>query len=167
MKACSVTLATVADAAALAVLATAAAEHLTAEHGPGHWSADATAAEKHRAIVTSRVLVARDDTGIVGTLRLTPNRPWAIDDSFFTPVDRPLYLLDMAVDPRVQQQGIGRALLDQAAQVGRDWPADAIRLDAYDSAAGAGPFYVKCGFREVTRLEFRQVPLIYFERLLR
>ena len=32
--------------------------------------------------------------------------------------------------------------------------------------AGAGSFYAKCGFREVGRVRYRTVPLIYFEMLL-
>ena len=47
----------------------------------------------------------------------------------------------------------------------RSWPADAVWLDAYDDAAGAGGFYKRCGFREVARTRFAQVPLIYFEWL--
>ena len=46
------------------------------------------------------------------------------------------------------------------------WPADAIRLDAYDADAGAGDFYAKCGFREVGKATYREVPLRYFEKLL-
>jgi hypothetical protein len=46
------------------------------------------------------------------------------------------------------------------------WPADAIRLDAFDAEAGAGGFYSKCGFREVGRVSYRNVPLIYFEMLV-
>ena len=43
---------------------------------------------------------------------------------------------------------------------------DAIRLDAYDAAAGAGDFYAKNGFREVGRTKYRNAPLIYYELLL-
>ncbi len=49
----------------------------------------------------------------------------------------------------------------------RAWPADAIRLDAFDSPAGAGAFYAKCGFREVVHVAYRKDPLIYFEMLVR
>jgi hypothetical protein len=45
-------------------------------------------------------------------------------------------------------------------------PSDAIRLDAYNADADAGEFYRKCGFREVGRALYRNVPLIYFEMLL-
>jgi hypothetical protein len=44
--------------------------------------------------------------------------------------------------------------------------ADAIRLDAYDGAVGAGAFYAKYGFKEVGRVVYRGTPLIYFELLL-
>ena len=108
----------------------------------------------------------REDAGIVGTLRLATKKPWAIDRAYFADVRRPLYLTDMAVLPALQRKGIGRHMLAEAAIVARQWPGDAIRLDAYDAPAGAGSFYAKCGFRQVGRKSYRGVPLLYFELLL-
>ena len=68
--------------------------------------------------------------------------------------------------PAVQRQGIGRRLLAEAIAVAKVWPADAIRLDAYDAPAGGGDFYSKCDFKQVGRHSYRGTPLIYFERLL-
>jgi predicted N-acetyltransferase YhbS len=158
-------LADTADATAIALLRSAAASSLTAVHGPGHWSAAVTAGGVLRGIATSRVLVARRDGHVLGTLRLTTRRPWAIDPQFFSRSRRTLYLVDMAVDPPRQYQGIGRALIAAAKADARDSQADAIRLDAYDGPMGAGPFYAKCGFREVGRVTYRTVPLRYFEWL--
>jgi GNAT superfamily N-acetyltransferase len=76
----------------------------------------------------------------------------------------PLYLTGMAVCPDKQRKGLGRLCIDEALRIARKWPSDAIRLDAYD--ADAGEFYRKCGFREVGRALYRNVPLIYFEMLL-
>ena len=118
------------------------------------------------AIRTSRVLVARDGDRIVGTLRLATKKPWAIDRAYFANVRRPLYLTDMAVLRSCQRTGIGRFMLTEAAAVARQWPGDAIRLDAYDAPAGAGAFYAKCGYRQVGRRTYRGVPLLYFELLL-
>jgi GNAT superfamily N-acetyltransferase len=72
----------------------------------------------------------------------------------------------MAVDPAMQRQHVGRRCLEEAARLARAWPSDSIRLDAYDAPAGAGPFYAKCGYREVGRVTYRNTPLIYYERLL-
>jgi len=47
------------------------------------------------------------------------------------------------------------------------WPAEAIRLDAYDAPAGAGEFYERCGYEPRARVEYRDVPLIYYELVLR
>jgi GNAT superfamily N-acetyltransferase len=160
------TTATEADAAALALLRTAVAVRLTDEHGRGHWSGIVTDRTVLRSLRSSRVLVARRRGDILGTLTLGTRKPWAIDVSYFTKVERPLYLTDMAVDPRVQRQGIGRRLLAEATSVARAWPADAIRLDSYDTPAGAGRFYEKCGYREVGRVTYRGTPLIYFELVL-
>jgi GNAT superfamily N-acetyltransferase len=154
------------DAAEIAVLRTAVADHLNAQYGRGHWSGAVTEKAVLRAVRTARVLVARSGGPLVGTLTLATKKPWAIDPKYFTSVRRPLYLTDMAVDPAVQRTGIGRRLLEDAASVARSWPADAIRLDSYDAAAGAGPFYAKCGFREVGRVTYRGTPLIYFEMVL-
>jgi len=158
--------ATEADAPALAALRNAAADRLARDHGDGHWSHHATERSVLRGLETSRVLVIRNADGIIGTLRLTTRKPWAIDPSYFTKVKRALYLLDMAVAPESQGRGIGRQLLVEAEAVARAWPANSIRLDAYDAPAGAGAFYARCGFREVGRVAYRGVPLIYYERLL-
>ena len=59
-----------------------------------------------------------------------------------------------------------RLAMEDACDVARALPAHAIRLDAYDSPAGAGDFYTKCGFRERGRVVYRGDPLIYYELLL-
>lgn len=162
----SVTTATDADAPAIASLRTTVAEYLTLHYGRGHWSSSATERGVLGGIRASCVLVARDDTGIVATLQLGAKKPWAIDPAYFVAVRRPLYLTAMAVHPSVQRQGLGRRLLEEAEAVAKAWPADAIRLDAYDGGPGAGAFYAKCGFREAGRVTYRGVPLVYFERLV-
>jgi GNAT superfamily N-acetyltransferase len=102
----------------------------------------------------------------VGTLSLQTKKPWAIDLAYFSVVGRSLYLHDMAVLPELQGNGIGKRLVDEAKEVARAWPSDAIRLDAYDGAAGAGNFYARCGFAEVGRKTYRGVPLVYYELIL-
>jgi GNAT superfamily N-acetyltransferase len=159
-------LATDADAPALAALHTAVAGHLTREFGQGQWSSSASEASVLRGITTSRVIVARDASGIAGAVRLATKKPWSIDPKLFQKVKKPLYVVDMAVSPARQRHGVGRLLIEQARLIGKVWPADALRLDAYDATAGAGEFYRKCGFTEVGRAEYRRVPLIYFELLL-
>ena len=104
---------------------------------------------------------------IVSALRLQTKRPWAIDASYFTHVERPLYLVAMVVAVPRQRSGLGRNALRDAHDVARSWPADAIRLDAFDAPAGAGPFYASCGYQERGRVRYKGNPLIYFELLLR
>jgi ribosomal protein S18 acetylase RimI-like enzyme len=165
LKDLSFAVATEADASALAALRTAAAEQLTREYGRSHWSSGVSEKDAIRAMKGSRVLVAREGPHIVATLTLQTKKPWAINPAYFTPVRHPLYLTSMAVEPAAQRRGIGRRLVHEAQTVATVWPSDAIRLDAYDAAAGAGGFYAKCGFREVGRVTYRKTPLIYFEWL--
>jgi GNAT superfamily N-acetyltransferase len=154
------------DAPALVILHTAASADLTERFGPGFWSSPPTERGVLFSMRYARVLIARRGKTIVGTLRLANKKPWAIDVSYFTPVKKAIYLTGMAVTPKLQRQGIGRLLLEQAIEHARSWPADAIRLDAFDATAGAGPFYARCGFRETARVVYRKDPLIYFEYVL-
>lgn len=157
------TLATPDDAIALAALHNAVAMRLTDAHGEGPWSGATTEKGVLYAMRTSRVYVARERGKIVATFRLATKKPWAIDTSYFATAKRPLYLLGMAVLPARQRQGVGRLCLNDATGIARDWPADAIRLDAWDADAGAGGFYTRCGYTEVGRKTYRTTPLIYFE----
>jgi GNAT superfamily N-acetyltransferase len=154
------------DAAAVAALHSDVAAHLTQVHGAGPWSAKTSEKGVLHALRTSKVFVATEGTGIVATLRLTTKKPWAIDASYFSPCARPLYLVGMAVTPERQRQGLGSRCLDEAKKVAQAWPADAIRLDAFNADAGAGPFYARCGYTEVGRAAYRNTPLIYFELLV-
>ena len=157
------------DTSALADLHNEVAELLTREHGKGHWSSRTSEKGVLWSLRISRVYVARSRGkagSIVGTFALQTRKPWAIDVSYFTPVPRPLYLVALAVAPRLQSRGLGRRLLAAAVAEAKSWPADAIRLDAYDTPAGAGPFYASAGFRERGRVKYKGTPLRYFEMLL-
>ena len=154
------------DSTPLAALHTAVAAHLTQVHGQGPWSAPTSEKNILFAMRNGHVLIARDRTKIIATLRLNAKKPWAIDKSYFAKSRNPLYLLAMAVAPEHQRQGIGRQCLEEAARIARTLSADAIRLDAYDANAGAGKFYARCGYTEVGRATYRNAPLIYYELLL-
>jgi GNAT superfamily N-acetyltransferase len=158
--------ATADDAEALAALQTDAAAHLTTTHGRGNWSSSVTRRGVLGRMRTGTVFVARRRGRAIATLCLTTRKPWAIDPSYFTPVPRPLYLVDMAVAPDLQGTGIGRMCLHEAERIARAWPADAIRLDAWDAPAGAGAFYQRCGYREAGRKVYRGSLLVYYELVL-
>lgn len=159
-------LATPEDAGDIATLRNDAADGLTRDFGPGHWSSHTSERGVLSGMKRSRVFVARRRGRIVATLSLQTKKPWAIDTAYFATCTRPLYLINMAVAPKVQRVGIGRAALIAVRGVALQWPADAIRLDAYDADAGAGVFYAKCGFREVGRVVYRKARLIYYEWML-
>ena len=154
------------DAPALAALRVATARALTERFGPGHWSGETTARGVIAGMRESKIWLARRGSSMVATFRMSTTKPWAIDRSYFGRSAHPLYLTDMAVRADLHGQGIGRRCLVKAVSYAHAWPADAIRLDAYDAEAGAGAFYEKCGFREVGRVAYRGVPLVYYERMI-
>ena len=159
--------ATPGDAAVIAALQNAAAGALTARFGAGHWSSLVTERGTALAQRHARVRLGRSGKRILTVLRLATRKPWAIDVAYFTPVQQPLYLTGMVVGVAHQSQGLGRLALADAIAVARAWPAGAIRLDAYDAAAGAGPFYAKCGFQECGRVVYKGDPLVYYELIVR
>jgi GNAT superfamily N-acetyltransferase len=154
------------DVGAVVALRNAVAEDLTARHGIGHWSSKATEGGIRSDMKASSIYVLREDGGAVATLQLQTKKPWAIDRTYFGAIKRPLYLLAMAVEPSRQRSGIGRRCIEHAARICRDWPADALCLDAYDADAGAGEFYRRCGFTEVGRASYRHTALLYFELMV-
>ena len=144
----------------------AAAGALTARFGEGPWSALVTERGAELAQRHARVRVGKSGKKIVTVLRLSIKKPWAIDVSYFKPVKLPLYLTGMAVAPTHQGRGLGKLALEDAVAAARKWPADAIRLDAFDADAGAGSFYAKCGFSDRGRVVYKGDPLVYYEFLL-
>jgi GNAT superfamily N-acetyltransferase len=162
----SVSIATEDDVAAIAALRNSVAEQLIIEYGNGHWSSCVKESAVLRDLRTSKTFIARVNGILAGTFRFATKKPWAIDLKYFTPVSKALYLHDMAISPAMQRLSLGKQIIAEAIDFARSFPCEAIRLDAYDAPAGAGPFYSKCGFNEVGRVTYRGVPLIYFEMLL-
>lgn len=154
------------DAADLVTLRADVNRRLLSTYGDGYWIAGSTEKGVLFAMTRGTVLIARHSGKLLATLTLSKRKPWSIDTKYFTASPRPLYLTAMEVSPDMQRQGIGRQCLEEARRIAREWPADAIRLDAYDAPAGAGDFYRKCGYREVGRATYRTAPLIYFEMIV-
>lgn len=140
--------------------------HLAHQYGEGFWLARSTEKGALAGMKRGSVFIGRWRGKIIASLTLSTRRPWAIDAKYFHPSETPLYLTAMAVDPRHQGEGVGRMCMEEARRIATEWPADAIRLDAWDAQAGAGEFYRKCGYREVGRVVYRKTRLIYFELLL-
>src|SRR6185503_3533297 len=113
--------ATTRDAAALAALHTAVADHLTKVHGHGPWSGKTTENGMLFAMRQSKVFLARKGSEIIATLRLTTKKPWAIDIDYFSPANKPLYLLAMAIAPAQQRKGLGTRCIAEAQRIAKAW----------------------------------------------
>lgn len=162
----SISVANKTEATALAALRTAVAQGMAQQFGDGPWAKAPTRAEVGRQLRASRVLVARQGDEVMGTVRLVTALPGVIDTHAFTPVGKAFYVLGLAVAPGCRGRGIGSQLMEAAKDTARSRGAQALWLDAYDHAAGAGLFYMKCGFRQVGRTNYREVPLLWFEWLV-
>jgi len=160
-------LATAEDVTDLIALRAAVRDRLDAQYGNGFWSGSLpTEKSALFALRHSAVYIARRRNQLIASLTLGTKKPWAIDRAYFAASARPLYLTSMAVHPDLQRTGVGAQCVAEVRRLAPAWPADAIRLDAWDAPVGAGEFYRKCGFTEVGRATYRGAPLIYFEMLL-
>jgi GNAT superfamily N-acetyltransferase len=154
------------DAPGLVRLREAVNARLVEDFGPGFWCTRMSAQGALSAVRQAQVYVARHRGEIMATLALTTRKPWAISLSYFESREKPFYLTNMAVHPEFQRRGVGREAILEAKRIAKMASADALRLDAYDVPAGAGPFYAKCGFTEIGRAKYREAPLIYYEMRL-
>jgi GNAT superfamily N-acetyltransferase len=152
------------DVPELTALRIAVAQGLTRIHGEGPWSACPSRATVLRQLRASSVLVARQGEEIVGTVRLIPANPALFDASAFTPADTALYVIGLAVAERCRGFGVGRELMQVCYSIARAWPAQALWLDTYEHAAGAGRFYEKCGFRKVGVSKLLDGQLGFYEK---
>ncbi len=139
---------------------------LSEQFGEGFWITNLTEKGVLFEMRRSSVYVARHRNKLLATVAFSTRKPWAIDAKYFSKSRAPLCLTSMAVDPRHQGKGLGRGCIDEVRRLAMECSGDAIRMDAYDVAAGAGGFYRKCGFRLRGRASYRGVPLVYFEMLL-
>ena len=151
------------DVQELTALRISVAQRLTREHGEGPWSACPSRATVLRQLRASTVLVARLQEKLVGTVRLIEANPALLDASRFTPVRTALYVIGLAVAVDCRGQGVGRELMEVCKATARSWPAQALWLDTYEHAAGAGRFYEKCGFRKVGVSALLDGQLGYYE----
>ncbi|WP_291156872.1 GNAT family N-acetyltransferase [Gemmatimonas sp. UBA7669] len=158
--------ATLEDVPQIAALQNAAAGALVAQFGDGPWGGPFSERGVALALRHARLRVGVEAKRIVCCLRLAQKKPWAIDVAHFTPATRALYLTNMAVAVAHQRKGVGRHALDDAKTIVREWPAQSIRLDAWDAPAGAGGFYEACGFISRGAVVYRGTPLRYYEWLI-
>lgn len=163
VSALSFRLATAADIPALLQLRLAIDADQAQRFGDDRYATTISEKSVARSLKSSRTLVATRRGRVVGTVRMETKKPWAIDLSYFTPVCHAVYLHNVDVHPELQRSGIGRQLMDRTKAMAKEWPVDAIRLDAYDGPSGGGPFYKKCGFKKTGHAVYRGVPLVYYE----
>ena len=142
-----------------------AADQLTRLHGRGHWSnvGSVPTIRKHAAAGT--LFGVERDSALIGTFTLSEQKIGFYHKSWFREPDAPaLYLTNMAIDPAEQRKGIARCPMKYIERIARERELRALRFDAYDAPAGAGPFYRKCAYTLVHRGTIGAVGLEYYEK---
>ncbi|MET7470998.1 GNAT family N-acetyltransferase [Micromonospora sp. NPDC005686] len=68
-------------------------------------------------------------------------------------VDGAAHVQQLSVDPAYARRGIGRRLLDRVAGWASSQGLPALTLTTFRSVPWNGPYYVRCGFRELSGTE--------------
>ncbi|SCF04662.1 Acetyltransferase (GNAT) domain-containing protein [Micromonospora chaiyaphumensis] len=68
-------------------------------------------------------------------------------------VDGCAHVQQLSVDPAYARRGIGRGLLDEVAGWAAGAGLPALTLTTFRSVPWNGPYYARCGFRELTGVE--------------
>lgn len=66
------------------------------------------------------------------------------------PVDGNLHIEQVSVDPAYSRRGLGRGLIERAAQHARGGQLPALTLTTFRDVAWNAPYYARCGFRVLT-----------------
>jgi GNAT superfamily N-acetyltransferase len=70
----------------------------------------------------------------------------------------------MRVHPDHQRRGFGQAILQQLEQRARDLGYKSIQLDTTAQQLSAQHFYLKNGYREIKRMQWRQFTVIHYTK---
>lgn len=156
-----------ADLPAIQLLRQRTADTLVAAHGEGHWGWVPDRANLVREMKRRDFYVVLADDVVVGTFKLSSKAPGFFNlAQFADPKASATYLTGMAIDPTFQRQRIGRWCMAWIESHALITGSKAVRLDAYDHAAGAGPFYERCGYSNRGPLVFNGVKLMLYEKEL-
>ena len=158
--------ATADDVDELVAMRTRVNQDLAKRFGDGFWVGRPTESGERFLMRIAQVYIARYRGRLTATLALSTRKPWSIEVKHFRESAKPLYLRGMAVDPARQRKGLGRQCIAEARRIAEEMGREVIRLDAFDCAAGAGEFYLKCGFVQVAHVVYKGVPHIDFELVL-
>jgi len=144
-----------------------AAAALTQRYGSGHWSGEPSIATLKRHKEAGALYVVECDGDLVGTFKLDDKKIGFYRKAWFTRPDDPAaYLMNMAIAPERQREGIGRKTMVEIEGIVRRRALKALRFDAYDGPAGAGGFYRKCGYELMHKGTINGTALEYYEKLL-
>jgi GNAT superfamily N-acetyltransferase len=109
----------------------------------------------------------RDDTEIMATFTASQEAPAYLDLSLWGSSGEPsLYLTRLAVLPRFQRRGIGRACIGAVERLALERDCRSVRLDAAELHARLLNWYVKLDYREVGRYEALGNRMVGFEKLV-
>jgi GNAT superfamily N-acetyltransferase len=142
------------DLAAVFALFDEAVRWLVAQGLSGQWGTEPFSSRPEQVqrfaawIREGMLYVARTDTAILGTIVINPMPPTYAAQEWDQKPRPALYLEAFVTDRRYSGQGVGRRLLELAAQAAREQQIRWLRLDCWAGNAALRHYYRQAGFME-------------------
>lgn len=127
-------------------------EDWMAAHGTVQWPRGSLARERIASQVDAGEwhVVRDDELGLTATVRLL----WSDREFWGDDLTPAVYVHGLMVDRRAAGRGLGAALLDWAAERGREAGVQVFRLDCRTTSSVLHDYYGSYGFRAVGQVDF-------------
>ncbi|MBD2100175.1 GNAT family N-acetyltransferase [Leptolyngbya sp. FACHB-261] len=139
------------DHSAVCVLHNLALSQVGANAGPGPWNDDLDQIEE-TYLQKGDFVVGFIDTQLVAMGALRPTSPARAE------------IKRMRIHPDYQRRGFGQQVLNHLEQKARTLGYKVLHLDTTDRQAAAQQFYMKNGYLEVERKEWKGMTMIFYEK---
>ena len=121
-------------------------------------------------IEKKNLFIFKNDSGVIGCVALSYEKDIEYNDiKWLTKDDENLYVHRLAVDPKFQQQGIGRLLMDFAEDYARDKKLKSVRLDTFSKNDRNNRFYKSRKYIQLDDVYFpnqSEFPFHCYEKIL-
>lgn len=111
--------------------------------------------------------IYKNDVAIATFNLSTEPRDYYFDELWSNPKEKAVYLGQLATDPNIQGNGIGKWCMQQIVSIAQEMGSKAIRFDALSMHPWLKPFYEKLGYSACGIVKPKQWDLVCFEKLLK
>jgi len=121
-------------------------------------------------IEKKNLFIYKNNSGVIGCVALSYDKDIEYNDiKWLTKDDKNLYVHRLAVDPKYQNKGIGKLLMDFAENYARDNKLKSVRLDTFSKNERNNRFYKSRKYTQLDDVYFpnqSEFPFHCYEKIL-